>query len=75
MAKYIVYAQQVVSTSVEVEADSPGEAIEAVFLNGFPHLMFGDHTYPDEGEWGSPSELFPKFNKPEDDVQLIGGES
>lgn len=71
MAKYRVYMQQVVGTSVVVEADDPTSAIEAAFEKGVPGLMFLDNSYPDEGEWMSPSEMAPDMLKPEDDVELI----
>lgn len=71
MAKYGVYMMNVVSTIVKVEADSEDEAIEKAFEEGAPGLMFLDYTYPDEGDWESPSTLFPGVNQPEDDVYLI----
>lgn len=41
----------VVSTVVEVEADSKEDAIDVALTEGVPGLMFLDHHYPDEGEW------------------------
>lgn len=73
MARYLVHMAQVVHATKEVEAPDPDGAIEKAFLEGLPHLMFGDHTYPDEGEWCSPSELFPDINRPEDDYTLLEG--
>ncbi|UOQ57226.1 hypothetical protein MUN78_16475 [Leucobacter allii] len=71
MAKYRVYMQQVVSTSVEVEAEDGEHAVEEAFSKGLPGLVFLDHTFPSEGGWMTASELFPANNRPEDDWELI----
>lgn len=71
MSKFIVYLAAVVSTSVEVEADSGEEAIEEAIYQGVPGLMFLDHTYPDVGDWTTPSEMYPEWNKPEDDYMEV----
>lgn len=71
MGRYRVYMQQVVGRAVEVEADDGEEAVEKASAAGQPKLMFVDHTFPDEGEWVTASELFPETNKPEEDWELI----
>ena len=68
MAKFHVFMTAVVSTTVEVEAEDREEAIEKAYEKGTPGLMFLDHTYPDEGDWMIPSEMFPEYNNPEFDV-------
>lgn len=74
MKKYRVYLNAVVSTSVDVEAEDGEAAVEAAFSKGVPGLMFLDHTYPDVGDWGTPSDFDPKNNKREDDYMQIGEE-
>lgn len=71
MAKYRVYLNTVVGTSVEVEAENGEAAVEEALMQGVPGLMFLDHTYPDEGDWGTPSDIFPDIHKPDDDYELI----
>lgn len=51
MATYTLYATNTVSTVVGIEADSLEEAIDEAYIQGFPGLMFLDHTYPDVGDW------------------------
>lgn len=71
MPKYRVLLSAVVSTTVEVEAENGNDAVDAALTEGVPGLMFLDHTYPDVGEWTTMSELFPLFNKPEDDYEEV----
>lgn len=63
MARYAVTMMNVVSTTVDVEADSSEEAADKALMDGVPGLMFLDHTYPDEGDWYVEDEEF--------DVRLV----
>ena len=71
MAKYRVFLNAVVSTTVEVEAEDGDAAVEEALADGLPGLMFLNHTYPDVGEWTTPSDLFPEYAKPEDDYEKV----
>lgn len=51
MAEYVLYATMTISTASTVEADSLEEAIEKRYEEGWPGVMFLDHTYPDIGDW------------------------
>lgn len=53
MTTYRIYVEQSVGTMRTVEAENEDAAVDAVMQEGFPGLMFLDHSYPDEsGEWG-----------------------
>lgn len=71
MAKYRVFLNAVVSTAVEVEAEDGDSAVDAALERGVPGLMFLDHTYPDVGDCGTPSDLFPESSRPEDDYEAV----
>lgn len=69
MAKYEVYLAAVVSTVIEVEADSGDEAVEIALEGDLPYAPgFADYEF---GEWGTNSDLFPQWSKPEDDYRLV----
>ena len=69
MARYRVYLTAVASTTVEVEASDGDEAVEIALSGILPHPpAFADYDF---GEWTTASDLFPQFNKPEDDYELI----
>ena len=69
MAKYRVYLTAVASTTVEVEASDGDEAVEVALSTPLPHPpAFAGYDF---GEWATASDLFPQFNKPEDDYELI----
>ena len=69
MARYRVYLTAVASTTVEVEASDGDEAVEVALSTPLPHPpAFADYDF---GEWTTASDLFPQFNKPEDDYELI----
>ena len=69
MTKYIVYLANVASTSVEVEAENGDEAVEKALSGNLPFAAaFSGFEL---SEWTTPSELFPKFSKPEDDYEEI----
>lgn len=67
MPKYRVTFVAVASWPVEIEADDGEAAIEAAF----DQLPSQAYNWPDIGEWTLPSDLFPQWNKPEDDVEEI----
>lgn len=69
MPKYRVYLVTVASTTVEVEAADGDAAVEAAFEGELPYAPgFADYEF---GEWTTPSELFPKGSRPEDDYEEI----
>ena len=46
-----------------------GDAVEIALSGILPHPpAFADYDF---GEWTTASDLFPQFNKPEDDYELI----
>jgi hypothetical protein len=49
--KYTLYVSEIISTAVDIEAESLEAAIEEFYTEGLPGVMFLDHRYPDEGEW------------------------
>lgn len=51
MKLYRVYMSNMVSTFVDVKADSARDAEDLALKRGVPGLMFPDHSYPDEGDW------------------------
>lgn len=67
--RYAIHFVTTAQYTVEVEADSPEEAIELANNQAdfpfFPGGMSGDL-----GDWGLASDLFPN-NKPEDDYSII----
>lgn len=67
MTKYRVNLVALATTSVDVEADSREEAIDEA-LEQAPTPAW---NWPEMDQWGLPSESFPEFNKPEDDVEEI----
>jgi hypothetical protein len=64
MSKFQVTIMTVMSTTIEVEADDRETAIDEAFEQA-PSPAW---DWPDIGEWQLPSEMFPKANRPEDDV-------
>ena len=65
MAKFAVTLMTVMSTVIEVEAESRDDAIEEAF-NLAPSPGW---DWPDIGDWALPSELFPESNSPQDDAE------
>ncbi len=49
--KYTLYVSEIISTAVDIEAETLDDAIEQFYNEGMPGVMFLDHRYPDEGEW------------------------
>lgn len=69
MPKYRVYLVTTASTTVEVEAEDGDSAVEEALNSHLPYASaFAGF---DLGEWGTNSDLFPQFSKPEDDYELI----
>jgi hypothetical protein len=69
MTKYKVYLVAVASTVIEVEAEDGDAAVEAAFEHSLPYAPYGCGF--DLGDWGTASELWPRFNKPEDDYEEV----
>jgi hypothetical protein len=67
MPKYRVTFVTVASWPVEIEAEDQEAAIEAAF----GELPSSAHNWPEIGDWTLPSDLFPQWNKPEDDAEEI----
>jgi hypothetical protein len=71
MPKYRVYLVTTASATVEVEADDTEQAIELAFQEapgGLCHQCARDY---DLGDLQLSSEMFPQFNKPENDVEEV----
>lgn len=69
MGRFIVYLVTTASASVEVEAEDGEEAVEKAFESSLPYASaFAGF---DLGDWTTPSELFPKWSKPEDDYEEV----
>lgn len=69
MTKYAVHLVAVASTTVEVEAEDGEQAIEEAFNEALPFAPFNAGF--ELGDWELASELFPKYNHPEDDYEVI----
>lgn len=67
MAKYRVTFVTVASIPIEIEAEDKEAAIEAAY----EHLPSSAYNWPEIGDWTLPSDLFPQWNKPEDDAEEI----
>lgn len=72
MPKYRVYLQTIASTAVEVEAEDGDRAIELALDQDLPFApAFADYYFSD---WQTPSDMFPQWNKPEDDCEEVSGD-
>ena len=69
MTKYRVWLEAVASIPINVEADSPEEAIDLAVPQG-PGTNI--HNRFDLGEWTTHSDLFPDRGHPDDDYEVIG---
>jgi hypothetical protein len=69
MPKFIVYLVSTASTSVTVEAEDGEDAVEKAFQTSLPYA--GAFAGFDLGDWTTPSDLMPQFNKPEDDYEEV----
>ena len=69
MPKFTVYLAAVASCTVEVEAEDREAAIEAAFESNLPYANIYNNF--DLGDWELSSDLFPHYNKPEEDVEEI----
>lgn len=67
MTRYRVPLVTEASITVEVEADSVEEAIEAAYEN----LPSQGWDWPDMGDWCTLSEKYGSQFKPEDDAEVI----
>jgi hypothetical protein len=67
--KYRVYMFTTASTTVEVEADTQSEAIDAAFESSLPYAPAFSGF--DLGEWSLGSEMYPETYKLEDDAELV----
>jgi hypothetical protein len=68
MTKYRVYLAAVASAVIEVEADNEDDALDMAYENAPSNNITTDFEL---GDWSTSSELFPEFNKPEDDIEVI----
>lgn len=59
MAKYRIYLESTASASVEIEADSEEEAIEAVWAEEQVELPWSCHQCPEITEWVFPPDEYP----------------
>jgi hypothetical protein len=75
VSTYRVYLVATASATVKVEADDPEQAIERAFEEAPGGLCYSCTRDYDIGDLQLSSEMFPEFNKPENDVELVEEES
>lgn len=75
MSTYRVYLVTTASVTMTVEADDPEQAIEEAFQEAPGSLCHQCARDYDLGDLQVSSEMFPQFNRPENDVELVEEES
>jgi hypothetical protein len=66
--KYTLYVSEIISTAVDIEAETLDDAIDQFYIEGMPGVMFLNHKYPDEGEWEVDEEA-ARLDYPEDEEE------